>query len=416
MNRLLAPLAFSFALLLTVPLQAEFYTITILPTLGGEVSEAEDINDKGQIVGRSKDLAGVFQAFVYANGQMTFFGLAGAISGHARGINNTGKIVGTSITAAGHLRPIIYDAGTVTDLGTFGGNRGSATDINDLGFIVGGSQYPGNDRFVGFVSIFPITAQDTASFANAINASGETVGFTGTPASLQAFSFKNGQISLLGTLGGTYGEAYGINASGVIVGTSYLAGDAAQHAFVYANGTMRDLGHLGGDYSEATDIADNGTIVGTSSVAGGAYHAFVHAGGRMRDLNRLIPPRSGLVLFKATAINASGQIVGYGPNAAGKTRGFLLTPDRKSPTISLRGARRLTTSGPSVKISGTARDNAHVDRVEFRNGKSKARKASGTTRWRINALLKPGRNKITIRAKDGAERFSRPVTVNVFRR
>ena len=45
----------------------------------------------------------------------------------------------------------------------------------------------------------------------------------------------------------------------------------------------------------------------------------------MIDLNDYIPPGSGWTLKKAYGINEIGQIVGYGTNPDGDTRGFLLT-------------------------------------------------------------------------------------------
>src|SRR5262249_19822311 len=46
----------------------------------------------------------------------------------------------------------------------------------------------------------------------------------------------------------------------------------------------------------------------------------------MTDLNQLIPPDSGWVLVSASAINESGQIVGYGYFQGGPSRAYLLTP------------------------------------------------------------------------------------------
>src|SRR5205085_2935792 len=87
-----------------------------------------------------------------------------------------------------------------------------------------------------------------------------------------------------GMLGGSYGEAFGINDSGTIVGYSSTSGNA-HHAFSYSSGVMADLepylasiGLTG--FSEATAIDDNGDIVGFGSLANGAVynddgHAFL---------------------------------------------------------------------------------------------------------------------------------------------
>ena len=69
----------------------------------------------------------------------------------------------------------------------------------------------------------------------------------------------------LGTLGGTYSFAYGINASGQVVGYSATAGDASSMPFfTYPGGPMQDLGTLGGTYSYANGINASGQVVGSS--------------------------------------------------------------------------------------------------------------------------------------------------------
>ncbi len=83
---------------------------------------------------------------------------------------------------------------------------------------------------------------------------------------------------------------------------------------------MSDLGTLDGgvnSQSFAYGINASGQIVGQSSASGGAgngaYHAFSYSGGIMTDLNSLLPVGSGWnILELANAINDSGQIVGSG--------------------------------------------------------------------------------------------------------
>ena len=45
----------------------------------------------------------------------------------------------------------------------------------------------------------------------------------------------------LGTLGGTFGFAQGLNNRGQVVGFSDLSGDLANHAFLWDRGVLTDL-------------------------------------------------------------------------------------------------------------------------------------------------------------------------------
>jgi probable HAF family extracellular repeat protein len=72
---------------------------------------------------------------------------------------------------------------------------------------------------------------------------------------LRAQALQQGQIRYevidLGTLGGTFGYAGGLNNLGSVVGGATLSGDTAQHAFLWRNGKMTDLGTFGGPDSDA---------------------------------------------------------------------------------------------------------------------------------------------------------------------
>ncbi len=78
----------------------------------------------------------------------------------------------------------------------------------------------------------------------------------------------------LGTLGGTTSRAYGINASGQIVGYAYTSGNSAQHATLFS-GTgsgNTDLGTLGGTDSGAYGINASGQIVGWATTSGNSAY------------------------------------------------------------------------------------------------------------------------------------------------
>jgi probable HAF family extracellular repeat protein len=145
----------------------------------------------------------------------------------------------------------------------------------------------------------------------------------------------NYNITDLGTLGGTYSQGFGINASGQVAGVSFTAAGYS-HGFLY-DGTMHDLGTLGGNESNAQGINSIGQVTGWASTNGDVInHAIlydmVHG---MVDLNLLIPPLSGWELTNGIAINDAGQITGFG-TLNGATHAFLLTPIVPEPaTLSL---------------------------------------------------------------------------------
>ena len=133
-------------------------------------------------------------------------------------------------------------------------------------------------------------------------------------------------VTDLGTLGGTYSGAYGINASGQVVGFAYTAGNAAAHAFRYSGGAMSDLGTLGGTYSYARGINASGQVVGQADTAGNAaQHAFLYSGSTMTDLNSLVG--SGWTITDASGINDLGQISAIG-DKDGQTHALRLDPDQ----------------------------------------------------------------------------------------
>jgi probable HAF family extracellular repeat protein len=94
---------------------------------------------------------------------------------------------------------------------------------------------------------------------------------------------------------------------------------------------MQDLGTLGGAYSSAHGMNNAGQVVGDSNTSAGYTRAFLYSDGQMVDLNSLIPSDSGWTLQSAEAINNRGQIAGYGTHNGEGQRAFLLTPDKKYP-------------------------------------------------------------------------------------
>ena len=118
-------------------------------------------------------------------------------------------------------------------------------------------------------------------------------------------TFSQYTIQHLGTLGGTYSVASGLNNKGQVVGWSNIVGDQYDHAFLWESGIMIDLGTLGGNSSYAGAINDSGIIAGQAEISPNTMRAFRYADGSMQNLGTL-----GGNSSNGQDINNSGVITG----------------------------------------------------------------------------------------------------------
>jgi probable HAF family extracellular repeat protein len=91
-----------------------------------------------QVVGFKNGLYGAY-AFVWQNGVTQDLGTLGGLGSDAEAINDSGQVVGWAETSAGSSHAFLYSAGTMQDLGTLGGSSSGASAINASGQVVGGS-------------------------------------------------------------------------------------------------------------------------------------------------------------------------------------------------------------------------------------------------------------------------------------
>lgn len=170
---------------------------------------------------------------------------------------------------------------------------------------------------LGFGQAYTITDLGTLggsySEAHGINNSGAVAGDwdPGSSPFTRAFYYQHGTSSDLGTLGGIYAVAYGINDANQVVGEASLAGDLNIRAFIWSNGVMSSLGVLGGSYSSAHGIDKFGQVVGESSInpsSPNTVYAFIYTGGGMTSPAGLQP--LGGNYSSANSINSAGVIVG----------------------------------------------------------------------------------------------------------
>jgi probable HAF family extracellular repeat protein len=236
--------------------------------VSGPTSSAYGIDSLGRVVGYADipDDAGDFtpyHAFLYdpSTGMQDLGTLTTAYPQWANGysiaytVNTGGEVVGTALDDSMLYGPFIYDATTgmqaLTRDASYPNGEWYAVVINDSGLIGG----------------------------HVIAATNQSMPFYWPNRSAAP-------VKLTMPSGFPYGEIYGINSAGVMVGIMWDTdqADATEHAFIF-------------------DI-QNG----------------------VRDLNTLIDSGSGWVLHYAKDISDSGQIVGLG-ELTGKRRAVLLTPN-----------------------------------------------------------------------------------------
>lgn len=265
-----------------------------LGSLGGNEAHGVAINAAHQIAGSSY-LANNTDQHAFFYDPTTGFHDIGTLGGEgfagseARGINAAGTVVGYAALASEHHRAFAWTNGVLTNLGTHPtGNNSEAYAINDAGVVVGRAD---EDQL------------DTAAM------------------------WQSGQITNLGSLGGT-SVARAINSAGIAVGDASIGG-LRFVPVIFADGSVIPLELPEGyDRGVARGINDSGQIVGELWPTGGGTHrAFVWQADQMYILNDLVGDPS-LVFVDATGINARGQIAARAQDAAGLITAVLLTPTK----------------------------------------------------------------------------------------
>jgi len=264
-----------------------------LGTLGGVGSQAFNLNDNGQIVGRTYQADGRAIPFLYSNGQMTnleaLTGVGSTWQLTPSAINNAGQIVGGAYEwQSGTEAPFYYTAGqfllfTNHPPGIY--PSGAAADINESGLACGGSDL-GMSRYVavyisemGVMPIPPVQAIPGETYGFAINNAGH----------------------LLGGLGGDN--------------------------FIYHDGELTFLGPFREGYvGYAHNLNDSDDVIGDNATSD--PFPFLYREGVVYYLNDHIRPHSGWALQGAYGLNNKAQIVGFGLHH-GKRRAYLLTPTDK---------------------------------------------------------------------------------------
>jgi uncharacterized membrane protein len=251
------------------------------PLPGDDESDAYGVNDEGIAVGRScHSLGGDCRAVMWGlDGSAFDIGVIGNTA-EAQAVNKAGVVVGTTqhdptsrtdplVSRAFYWSP---GASTMTELPLApGATQAWGVAINGSGQVAGTMTYPDGDHAVRWQIGSNVVDDLGPGHAFAMNDLGVVAGQAGNVGAI--WYPGRAAPTLIGTLGGTESEVYGLNDAGVAVGGSTVSGGDPGHAVAWsASGGLVDLGTLDGQDSVALAVNDGGLAVGTATVSGG-WHA-----------------------------------------------------------------------------------------------------------------------------------------------
>lgn len=234
-------------------------------------TNANGINDSGQIVGNYNDETFTSHGFIESGGTFTTIDDPLATNGTVlNGINDNGQVVGYYYDANNVGHSFIYSNGNYTALeDPLAANGTYAFGINDSGQVVG---YYYDINNIGHSFLYGdgnyATIDDPSavygSFAFGINDSGQVVGYYYDDASpAQGFLYSNGTYTTIDYPSAVYGSfAFGINNAGEIIG-SYNDNNFASHGYVEHDGRFVTLDNPQGTDTSLTGINTAGDIVGS---------------------------------------------------------------------------------------------------------------------------------------------------------
>jgi probable HAF family extracellular repeat protein len=228
---------------------------------------------------------------------------------------------------------------TVTDLGSLGYGVSDGLAVNATGQVTGysytGATVPASGCCGNCYNGKPIpcvahiyhafsysngtmtdlgTLGGNYSRGNAINLSGQVVGSADTKTGSSSFLWNGKTMTSLSGIG-----AYGINDSGQIVGT--CGPNPGTHACLDSNGKITQLpdpGTFTPIDCNGSAISNTGQIIGGCDDTSSYLHAVLWQNGTATDLGTLGGPQAS-----AAAINNLGQVTGWAQTSTDATHGFL---------------------------------------------------------------------------------------------
>src|ERR1700722_4657264 len=292
-------------------LRGDRYTPINYP--GPTSTEAGAINAKGDTAGQYTSSDNIPPGFLLQEEAFTILDYPGAKLTSPGSINARGDIVGGYTLPDNSRHGFLWSGGNFTTLDYPGATTTVPSGINARGDIVGGYMLAGGAH--GFLwSGNKFGSYDfpdaTSTQAYGISARGEIAGRYVAGGVTHGFVMSGGQFTTIDFPGASYTGAYFITTTDDILGQYQIAG--VFHTFVMtrrlrheAHYTVTDLGTLGGSFSIAFGINDAGDVTGAANTPSENIHPFLWSAGRFTDLGTL-----GGLNGSAGGPNGNGEAAG----------------------------------------------------------------------------------------------------------
>ncbi len=327
------------------------YELIDLGTFGGELANANAINDAGSVVGVAMNTSWLEMAFLWRDGIMSELGSLmpgeGKGFGVARAIAANGNVAGYSMAPMpGNPQASVAHAFYWTeqdgmiDLTPDTQGMSVAWGVNSAGQVVG--QYRGAFLWTAQDGITDIALPDGdgGGQAEAISENGLITGWEWTTSNELAgwvYDTSNATMRKLPALGAlARSETRDINTSGNVVGFSRSDEIGGRPVLWKADNTIVDLGYMPiPDYSQgqANAINDSDWIVGRDDYDGWSEdpnRGWLWIEGTKYELKSLVADQAVADEWEALAhplgINNNGEIVGIGIHNGVPGRAFLMRP------------------------------------------------------------------------------------------
>lgn len=242
---------------------------------------------------------------------------------------------------------------TAADLGGLGGGPATGYAVNNSGNVAGWAQNSlgGQQAFVSGPNGLQALSMDSSdSYAYGINNSGMVVGTIYVNGTAHGTVWSGSSVTDLGA--NSYAMA--INNSGEVVG-----GNGS--AFKDVNGHVQSLGNPAGvSWSAAYGVNDAGTVVGDGQLADGSFRGIIWSPAGSMILLGTLGGRSS----QATDINNSGEVVGFASVSSGYQHAFSMLDAMMIDLGTLGGgssyAYGVNNSGEIVGYSWLANGDQHA--------------------------------------------------------